>query len=34
VASAGDANAASDKVLAAARYQGRRLAEISAKLVA
>lgn len=34
VASAGDANAASDKALAAARYQGRRLAEISAKIVA
>lgn len=32
--SAGDANAAPDEVLTAARYQGRRLAEISAKLVA
>jgi NAD(P)H dehydrogenase (quinone) len=34
VASAGKSAAASDAVLAAARYQGRRLAEISAKLAA
>ncbi|MGY2129769.1 NAD(P)H:quinone oxidoreductase [Blastococcus sp. SYSU DS0617] len=34
VASGGEAGAASDEVLTAARYQGRRLAEISAKLVA
>jgi len=34
VPSAGNSNAASAEVLTAARYQGRRLAEISAKLVA